>query len=92
MALECLRIPHFYRAFYVFKYATGLSAAIALSQRVLRGGPNELRDYLGFLQGGCSQDPLDLLRGAGVDMASPKPVKTALEYFGSLVDELETLL
>lgn len=92
LSLECLRIPHFYRAFYVFKYATGLSASIALSQRVLGGGQRELDDYLGFLQGGCSQDPLDLLRGAGVDMARPEPVNTALEYFQSLVDELETLL
>ncbi len=92
LSLECLRIPHFYRAFYVFKYATGLSAAIALSQRVLKGGQAELQDYLGFLQKGCSQDPLDLLRAAGVDMASPKPVKTALQYFESLVTELETLL
>jgi oligoendopeptidase F len=92
LSLECLRIPHFYRAFYVFKYATGLAAAIALSQRVLHGGQRELQDYLGFLSGGCSQDPLDLLRGAGVDMASPEPVNTALEYFDSLVAELESLL
>ena len=92
LSLECLRIPHFYRAFYVFKYATGLSAAIALSQRVLHGGQAALQDYLGFLSSGCSQDPLDLLRGAGVDMASPKPVNTALDYFDSLVDELDSLL
>ncbi len=92
LSLECLRIPHFYRAFYVFKYATGLSASIALSQRVLHGGSQELDDYLGFLKGGCSRDPLDLLRGAGVDMASPQPVQTALQYFESLVDELEELL
>ncbi len=92
LSRECLRIPHFYRAFYVFKYATGLSAAIALSQRVLNGGAAELQEYLGFLSGGCSQDPLDLLRGAGVDMASPQPVNTALEYFDSLVTELDSLL
>jgi oligoendopeptidase F len=92
LSLECLRIPHFYRAFYVFKYATGLSAAIALSQRVLKGGRQELQDYLSFLGGGCSKDPLDLLRGAGVDMASPEPVNTALAYFDSLVNELESLL
>jgi oligoendopeptidase F len=92
LSLECLRIPHFYRAFYVFKYATGLSAAIALSQRVLEGGEAALQDYLNFLRGGCSQDPLDLLRGAGVDMASPKPVNTALTYFESLVNELDQLL
>jgi oligoendopeptidase F len=92
LSLECLRIPHFYRAFYVYKYATGLSAAIALSQRVLKGGKKELDEYLSFLKGGCSKDPLDLLRDAGVDMEKPKPVDTALEYFGKLVGELDELL
>jgi oligoendopeptidase F len=92
LKLECLRIPHFYRAFYVYKYATGMSAAIALSERVLAGGSRELKDYLTFLQGGCSQDPLDLLRGAGVDMASPVPVQTALDRFAMLVDQLDELL
>lgn len=92
LSLECFRIPHFYRAFYVYKYATGLSAAIALAERVTRGGPRELKAYLDFLRGGCSQDPLDLLRGAGVDMAQPTAVDTALEYFATKVDELEQLL
>ncbi|HUY35282.1 MAG TPA: oligoendopeptidase F [Pirellulales bacterium] len=92
LSLECFRIPHFYRAFYVYKYATGLSAAIALAERVISGGPRELDDYLNFLKGGCSQDPLDLLRGAGVDMEQPAAVDTALEYFGKLVEELEELL
>nr|WP_145087460.1 oligoendopeptidase F [Aureliella helgolandensis] len=92
LELECLRIPHFYRGFYVYKYATGLSAAIALSRRVLEGGPQELQDYLGFLSGGCSQDPLDLLRGAGVDMASPEPVETALKHFSNLVEQLDGLI
>lgn len=92
LSLECLRIPHFYRAFYVYKYATGLSAAIALSQRVLNGGQTELDDYLSFLKGGCSKDPLDLLRDAGVDMESPAPVMTALSYFEDRLEELETLL
>ena len=92
LSLECFRIPHFYRAFYVYKYATGLSAAIALANRVTTGGKKELSDYFGFLQGGCSKDPLDLLRGAGVDMAQPGPVDTALEHFGQLVDELDALL
>jgi oligoendopeptidase F len=92
LKLECLRIPHFYRAFYVYKYATGLSAAIALSERVLGGGRRELDDYLSFLQGGCSKYPLDLLRDAGVDMTHPAPVKTALDRFESLVDELGALL
>ena len=92
LELECLRIPHFYRAFYVYKYATGLSAAIALSERVVKGGRQELTDYLGFLKGGCSQYPLDLLRGAGVDMEEPHAVNAAMRYFDSLVNELDELL
>ena len=92
LELECLRIPHFYRAFYVYKYATGLSAAIALSERVLHGGQRELNDYLGFLKGGCSKYPLDLLRDAGVDMEKPDAVNTALSYFDRLVTELDELL
>ena len=92
LQLECFRIPHFYRAFYVYKYATGLSAAIALSERVTTGGKKELADYLKFLSGGCSKFPLDLLRDAGVDMEQPEPVDTALAYFESLVDELDELL
>ncbi len=92
LPLECLRIPHFYRAFYVYKYATGLSAAIALSQRVLNGGESELSDYLSFLKGGCSKYPLDLLRDAGVDLEKPEPVDTALSRFAELVDELDSLL
>jgi oligoendopeptidase F len=92
LQLECFRIPHFYRAFYVYKYATGLSAAIALSQRVMKGGAEELSQYLRFLQSGCSKDPLDLLRDAGVDMTRPEPVRTALSRFAELVQELDTLL
>jgi oligoendopeptidase F len=92
LELECLRIPHFYRAFYVYKYATGLSAAIALSERVVNGGRRELDDYLGFLKGGCSKWPLDLLRDAGVDMETPGPVNAAMGYFERLVGELEGLL
>lgn len=89
LSLEGLRIPHFYRAFYVYKYSIGLSAAIALSQKVLNGGEQELRDYLGFLSGGSSKDPLDLLLGAGVDMRKPEPVAAALEKFSQLVDVLK---
>ncbi len=92
LELEALRIPHFYRAFYVYKYATGLSAAIALSQRVLEGGEQELNDYLGFLKGGRSKWPLDLLRDAGVDMESPEPVNTALSHFEKLVEEFDALV
>lgn len=91
LSLECFRIPHFYRAFYVYKYATGLSAAIALSRRVLEGSESERSDYLRFLSSGCSKVPLDLLNDAGVDMASPAPVQTALEHFSTLVAELEAL-
>ncbi|MEM7781993.1 MAG: oligoendopeptidase F [Planctomycetota bacterium] len=92
LSLECLRIPHFYRAFYVYKYATGLSAAIALSQRVVGGGQKELDDYLRFLKGGCSKYPLDLLRDAGVDLEQPEPVDTALKRFDELVTQLDELL
>ncbi len=92
LSLECLRIPHFYNAFYVYKYATGLAAAIALSERVVTGGKAELEAYLNFLRGGSSKDPLDLLRDAGVDMATPGPVNAALKRFGELVDELDGLL
>ena len=92
LELECLRIPHFYNAFYVYKYATGLSAAIALAKAVAEGGAKELEAYLRFLKGGCSKWPLDLLRDAGVDLEKPEPVATALTRFGELVDELATLL
>ncbi len=92
LSLECFRIPHFYRAFYVYKYATGMSAAIALADRVTGGGTQELDAYLRFLQAGCSKDPLDLLRDAGVDMERPEAVDTALSYFDRLVDELDQLL
>jgi len=92
LELECLRIPHFYRAFYVYKYATGLSAAVALSRRVLEGGQQELSDYLSFLSGGCSKDPLDLLKGAGVDMTSPAPIQTTLKRFADLTAELDSLI
>ena len=91
IALEWARIPHFYYNYYVYQYATGYSAAIALSRRILKEGAPAVKDMLGFLSGGCSQDPIDLLRGAGVDMASPQPVQDALELFGTLIDEMEVL-
>ncbi len=119
--LECLRIPHFYRAFYVYKYATGMSAAMALADRVLAGEQasplarsgrgargqhrsgrpagrdgqrqqSPVNDYLRFLSGGCSKDPLDLLRDAGVDMEQPAAIDAALGQFGQLVDDLDRLL
>ncbi len=92
IALEWARIPHFYYNYYVYQYATGYSAAIALSRRILKEGAPAVKDMLGFLSGGCSQDPIDLLRGAGVDMASPKPVQDALDLFGTLIDEMESLM
>lgn len=92
IALEWSRIPHFYYNYYVFQYATGYSAAIALANRILTGGPQAVQDYLTFLSGGCSQDPIDLLKGAGVDMASPQPIQDALDQFGRLLDEMEELM
>ena len=91
LSLECFRIPHFYFGFYVYKYATGISAAYALADRVLNGGEKELNDYLNFLKSGGSQFPIDLLKGAGVDMSSPKPIETALGKFEELVGELQAL-
>lgn len=91
IAMEWARIPHFYMNYYVFQYATGYSAAIALSRRILEEGQSAVQDYLGFLSGGCSKSPIDLLKGAGVDMASPQPVNQALELFGKLLDEMEEL-
>lgn len=88
---EWQRIPHFYYNYYVYQYATGFSAAIALSERVLSGGQQEAEDYLGFLKGGCSKTPIELLKGAGVDMIGKKAVNDALTLFGSLLDEMETL-
>lgn len=92
IAMEWARIPHFYYNYYVFQYATGYSAAIALSRRILREGESAVRDYLGFLSGGCSKSPLDLLRGAGVDMESVEPVNQAIALFDSLLDEMEALV
>ncbi len=89
--LEGLRIPHFYRAFYVYKYATGLSAAIALSERVLNGGDKERVDYLSFLKSGGSRFPLESLKVAGVDMSSPEPIRGAMTRFSDLVSQLEAL-
>ena len=92
IAMEWARIPHFYYNYYVFQYATGYSAAIALSRRILREGEPAVKDYLGFLSGGCSKSPIDLLKGAGVDMTSPAPVNDALKLFGELLDEMESLM
>ena len=90
--MEWMRIPHFYYNYYVFQYATGYAAAIALSRRILREGESAVKDYLGFLSGGCSKSPIDLLRGAGVDMSTTAPVEEALALFGELIDEMEALM
>lgn len=92
IAIEWARIPHFYRNFYVYQYATGFSAAMALSARILKEGEPAVRDYLAFLSGGCSTDPVSLLKIAGVDMSTPEPVNAALKLFGELIDELTELL
>ena len=91
IAMEWARIPHFYYNYYVFQYATGYAAAIALSRRILNEGEPAVRDYLNFLSGGCSRSPIDLLKGAGVDMTGPEPVTQALELFDQLLDEMEAL-
>ena len=91
IAMEWARIPHFYYNYYVFQYATGYSAAIALSRKILSEGESAVKDYLGFLSGGCSKSPIDLLKGAGVDMTNPEPINQALKLFDALLDEMEEL-
>jgi oligoendopeptidase F len=90
--MEWARIPHFYYDYYVFQYATGYSAAIALSRKILSEGEQAVCDYLDFLSGGCSRSPIELLKGAGVDMTKPEPVQQALDLFGRLLDEMEELM
>ena len=92
IALEWARIPHFFYNYYVFQYATGFSAAVAIANRILKEGAPAVADYKKFLSGGCSTDPISLLKIAGVDMSSPEPVNSALALFGELVDELAELL
>ncbi|HKK49237.1 MAG TPA: oligoendopeptidase F, partial [Alkalispirochaeta sp.] len=92
LSLEGLRIPHFYRAFYVYKYATGISAAITLAQRVLTGGETERSEYFDFLKSGGSRFPIESLRLAGVDMENPQPIRTAMTVFESRLEELEQAL
>ena len=87
--MEGLRIPHFYSAFYVYKYATGISAAMALADRVTKGGQKEREDYFNFLKSGGSRYPIESLRVAGVDMESPAPVQAALDKFAAIIDELD---
>ncbi|MGN0601896.1 MAG: oligoendopeptidase F [Oscillospiraceae bacterium] len=90
--LEWARIPHFYYDYYVYQYATGYSAAIALSRRILNEGESAVKDYMNFLSGGCSKDPISLLKDAGVDMTEPKPICEALKLFGELIEQMNTLM
>lgn len=89
--MEGLRIPHFYNSFYVYKYSTGISAALALAKRVTHGGEKEKEDYFKFLKSGGSRYPLESLKIAGVDMSSTKPVQDALDTFAQIVDDLKKL-
>ncbi|QGU00125.1 Oligoendopeptidase F [Candidatus Syntrophocurvum alkaliphilum] len=89
--IEWSRIPHFYSAFYVYKYATGFSAASAIKQKIIEGEPNILRDYINFLKAGGSDYPLNLLKNTGVDLTTPEPIELALEQFGNLVEELDEM-
>nr|MCR5725253.1 oligoendopeptidase F [Treponema sp.] len=90
--MEGLRIPHFYNAFYVYKYATGISASLALAKRVTEGGKAELDDYFAFLKSGGSRYPIESLKIAGVDMESAEPVQSAVDTFAAIVAELENIL
>ena len=92
IALEWSRIPHFYTPFYVYQYSTGYSAAIAISTRILKEGEPAVKDYIKFLSGGCSQDPIDLLKIAGVDMSSPKPIQDAIDTFAGVIEEFKQTL
>ena len=89
---EWARIPHFYNAFYVYKYATGYSAATAISKKILTEGKPAAQDYIRFLKTGESDHPIELLKIAGEDMSSPLPVQQAMETFNQLLDEFESLL
>ncbi|MGI6011945.1 MAG: oligoendopeptidase F [Ruminococcus sp.] len=91
IAMEWARIPHFYTAFYVYQYATGFSAAIAISSKILKGEPGIVEKYKKFLSGGSSEDPIDLLKICGIDMTSPEPVKEALAVFGDYLELLKQL-
>lgn len=90
--IEWSRIPHFYYNFYVYQYSTGISAALALSERVVKGGEQERNDYLAFLKGGSSRYPIDMLKVAGINMREPAPIKAAIGRFSSLITELGGLL
>ena len=84
---EWMRIPHFYSAFYVYVYATGLSAAVCLSEKILQGGEETMKNYRSFLSAGCSVSPLEALKLAGVDMSRPEPIRTCMQVFGDTLEK-----
>ena len=92
IACEWARIPHFYRAFYVYKYATGITAAINIAKRILTEGENAVKDYFKFLSGGASTDPVSLLKLAGVDLSTTKPFEVAMREFEETLTEFENLM
>ena len=89
---EWARIPHFYYNFYVYQYATGFSSAVALAHGILKEGAPAVERYKKFLSGGCSASPVELLKIAGVNLETPKPIQEALDVFGEVLDEIEALL
>lgn len=92
IAVEWARVPHFYYNFYVYKYATGMAAAITLAENILSGNQDKLDAYFGFLKAGSSKDVLDIMKDAGVDLSTPAPVEACLKMFDRMVDELAQLL
>ena len=90
--LEWAKIPHLYMNFYLYQYATSFCASMAISQKLLKGNPEDIENYLNFLKGGCSKSPIDLLKMAGVDMTSPQPIHDAICQFDKLVDEFDELI
>jgi oligoendopeptidase F len=91
IGFEWARIPHFYYNFYVYQYATGLSAALALSRQIITEGQPAVERYITFLRSGSSRPSIDLLRDAGVDMTTPAPVQAAMDTYAQLIDALERL-
>ena len=90
--LEWAKIPHLYMNFYLYQYATSFCASMAISQKLLKGNPEDIENYLNFLKGGCSKSPIDLLKMAGVNMTSPQPIHDAICHFDKLVDEFDELI
>ena len=90
--LEWARIPHFYYNFYVYQYATGFSSAVAIAHSILKEGAPAVERYKKFLSGGCSDSPVELLKIAGVNLETPAPIESALQVFGEIIGEMETLV